>query len=122
MKKNDSLILAFSKEENSEIQKLYARDITNGLTKKELLILTSEEVISLEPNVNSKVTSALLCSASYAVDPVLLTQALINRMIKNKGQLKVDHKVINIETLNSGFQVTCLNNQKKSNFYFKIYY
>ncbi|WP_339046022.1 type 2 glycerol-3-phosphate oxidase [Spiroplasma endosymbiont of Colias croceus] len=115
-KKIDSLILAFSKEENSEIQKLYARGITNGLAKKELSILTREEVISLEPNVNPKVTSALLCSASYAVDPVLLTQSLINRMIKNRGQLKVDHQVINIETLNSGFRVTCLNNQKKVTF------
>ncbi|WP_425380821.1 FAD-dependent oxidoreductase [Spiroplasma endosymbiont of Polydrusus pterygomalis] len=112
-KKVDSLILAFGKEEDPEIEKLYKRGIANGLNTTELSILTTKEIMALEPNVNPKVTSALLCTASYAVDPVLLTQSLVNRMLKNNGKLKVDHKVINIETLNSGFRVTCLNNEKK---------
>ncbi len=115
-KKVDSLILAFGKEEDPEIEKLYKRGITNGLNAKELSILTTKEIMALEPNVNPKVTSALLCTASYVVDPVLLTQSLVNRMLKNNGKLKVDHKVINIETLNSGFRITCLNNEKKVSF------
>lgn len=115
-KKIDSLILSFGKEEDPEIEKLYKRGIINGLNDKELSILTTKEVMALEPNVNPKVTSALLCTVSYAVDPVLLTQSLVTRMLKNKGQLKLDHQVINIETLNPGFRVTCLNNGKKVNF------
>ena len=115
--KTDSLVLAFNEEENAEIQKLYQRGIKNGVDSKNLSILTKKEIITLEPNVNPEITSGLLCTTSYVVDPVLLTQSLINRMFKNNGQLKVDHQVINIETLNSGFRVTCLNNQKKNKFY-----
>lgn len=115
-KKVDSLILAFGKEEDPEIEKLYTRGITNGLSDKQLTILTRKKIIALEPNVNPKVTSALLCTVSYAVDPVLLTQSLVNRTLKNNGELKVDHEVINIEILNSGFRVTCLNNEKKVSF------
>lgn len=112
-KKIDSLVIAFNKEEDEEVQKLYKRGITNGLSTKELAILNPKQVITLEPNINPKITSALQCTASYAVDPVLLTQALIDRLLKNNGQLKLNHQVINIKNFNSGFEVTCLTDQKK---------
>lgn len=115
-KKVDSLILAFNQEENSAIQRLYKQGITNGVNIKSLAILTRNEIMALEPNVNPEVTSGLQCTASYIVDPVLLTQSLINRMLKNKGQLKVNHQVIKIETLSTGFKVTCLNNEKEVSF------
>lgn len=76
------------KKEDPEIEKLYKRGITNSLNTTELSILTTKEIIALESNVNPKVTSALLCTASYAVDPVLLTQSLVNRMLNNNGKAK----------------------------------
>lgn len=114
--KVDSLVLAFSKEEMPEIEKLYKRGITNGMSNHELKILTKAEVMTREPNVNPNIVAALLCTASYVIDPVLLTQSLINRALKHKAQLFLNHEVTNIEQLTSGFKISCLINNQEVNF------
>gem|GEM_PF-1198615 len=35
-----------------------------------------KELLNLEPNLNPKITSGLLCTSSYIVDPVMLTYSL----------------------------------------------
>lgn len=114
--KVDSLVLAFNKEEMPELEKLYKKGLANGVSTNELQILTKEQVMKLEPKVNPSVVGALLCTASYIVDPVLLTQSLINRAIKNKAKLFVNHEVIKIEQLKLGFKITCCTNNKEINF------
>lgn len=99
-----------------EIEKLYKRGITNGMSSHELKILTKAKVMTREPNVNPDIVAALLCTASYVIDPVLLTQSLINRALKHKAQLFLNHEVTNIEQLTSGFKISCLINNQEVNF------
>ncbi|WP_308149582.1 MULTISPECIES: type 2 glycerol-3-phosphate oxidase [unclassified Spiroplasma] len=114
--KIDSLVLAFNKEEMSEVGKLYKRGLTNGVSENELKVLTKEQVMKLEPNVNSNIVGALLCTASYVVDPVLLTQSLVKRALKYKAQLFLNHEVISIKSLTSGFKISCRTNNKELSF------
>lgn len=113
-KKIDSLVLAFNEIELKEIDNLYQRGLTNGINAKHLQKINKEQVLLLEPNVNRDICGALLCTASYIVDPVLLTQALMNRFLKNKGQLFLNHKVIKIQTLTTGFKVFSLNEKNQA--------
>lgn len=119
-KKIDSLVLAYDEKEKKSLENLYYRGIANGLTPKELKILVKEEVIKLEPNINPKVISALLCSSSYIVDPVMLTFALWNQAKTNQAELFLNYQVINIkENINENkrnFIVTCKNLTKEVQF------
>lgn len=108
-KKADSLVIALNEEESSAVEKLYYRGIENGLLPSELKILARKEIIKLEPNINPKVTSALLCTSSYIVDPVLLTYALWKRAEQKKTELFLSHEVIKIKVEKKAFIVTCKN-------------
>ncbi|MBE4703880.1 type 2 glycerol-3-phosphate oxidase [Spiroplasma platyhelix] len=107
--KVDSLVIALSEKEKEAVEKLYYRGIENGLQPSELKILTQKEVRNLEPNINPIVDSALLCTSSYIVDPVLLTYALWNRAKANKAELFLNHQVTKIKESKTDFLVTCKN-------------
>lgn len=116
-KKTDSLVLAFSAEEDQAIKNLYLRGLKNGLLKSELRILKTKELLALEPNLNSKVTSGLLCTSSYIVDPVMLTYSLWTRAKSKKAQLFLNHQVVAIKKTNQEFAVQVLTNGKKVTFF-----
>ena len=46
------------------IKMLYERGLTNGVLEQDMKILTKDEVIALEPNVNKEIFGALLCTSS----------------------------------------------------------
>lgn len=114
--KVDSLVIALNEKEKDAVEKLYYRGITNGLTPQELKILTKAEILKLEPNINPNVDSALLCTSSYIVDPVMLTYALWNRAKVNKAELFLNHKVIKINEGKKDFVVTCSTPEKEVEF------
>ncbi|MDQ7982720.1 MAG: type 2 glycerol-3-phosphate oxidase [Spiroplasma sp.] len=118
-KKTDSLVIAFNKEEDQAIKNLYLRGLKNGLSTSELKVLTPKELLVLEPNLNQTVTSGLLCSCSYIVDPVQLTYSLWNRTKKNKGQLFLNHQVIAIKKNDQGFIIEAITSGKKLTFFAK---
>lgn len=115
-KKSDSLVIALSVKEKPAVEELYYRGIRNGLMPSELKILTKREVLKLEPNLNSKLDCALLCSSSYIVDPVLLTYALWNRAHSNKAELFLHHQVTKIKFSKKEFIVTCQTPEKEISF------
>ena len=94
--KVDSLVLAFSDLEKDELKTLYQQGITNGLKPAELKILDPQQCFRLEPNLNSQITGALLCSSSYAVDPVCLTIRLVESAILNGARVFLGHRVESI--------------------------
>lgn len=112
-KKSDSLVLAFNKEEDQAVKNLYLRGLKNGLLKSELKILTPKALLTLEPNLNPKVTSGLLCTSSYIVDPVMLTYSLWARSKTNKAQLFLNHQVVAIKKTDQGFMIDALVSDKK---------
>lgn len=116
-KKTDSLVLAFNQEEDQAIKNLYLRGLKNGLLKSELKILKPKELLNLEPNLNPKITSGLICTSSYIVDPVMLTYSLWARAKANKAQLFLNHQVIAIKKIEQGFSVQALINNKEVTFF-----
>jgi glycerol-3-phosphate dehydrogenase len=94
--KVDSLVLAFNDLETQEIERLYNQGITNGLKKNELQILSRDQCLNLEPNVNPQISAALLCTGSHIVDPVCLTKTLVESAVSNGAQVFLGNKIESI--------------------------
>lgn len=104
--KIDSLILAFNEEEMKHVHMLYDRGLVNKLDPKDLKVLTREEVLKKEPNVNPEVLGALLCTSSVAIHPVEATKALLGASKQNGTELKVSSEVTDIKYENNEFTLT----------------
>src|SRR6516225_7160782 len=108
-KKVDSLVLAFNDVEKKELGKLYDQGITNGLKTDELEILTREQCLALEPNLNTKVVAGLLCTSSHSVDPVVLTNKLVESALVNGARLFLGNAVTSIAKVADEFWVETIN-------------
>ncbi|MBV8814011.1 MAG: type 2 glycerol-3-phosphate oxidase [Verrucomicrobia bacterium] len=95
-KKVDSLVLAFTDLEKAELKTLYDQGITNGLKTDETEILSREQCLELEPNVNLQVVAGFLCTSSHIVDPVCLTNRLVESATLNGVKLFLE---ANVETI-----------------------
>jgi glycerol-3-phosphate dehydrogenase len=113
-KKVDSLILAFNNSEESELKTLHNQGITNGLKTDEMEILDHEQCLELEPNLNSQVVAGLLCTSSYIVDPVCLTNKLVESAILNGVKLFLEAKVEKITKLADDFLVHTIDHHSQS--------
>lgn len=103
--KVDSLVLAFNHLEESELAALYNQGITNGLNMSEMQLLNHEQCLELEPSLNAEVTAGLLCTSSYIVDPVSLTNKLVESAILNRAKLFLGRRVTAIAKLADTFLV-----------------
>jgi len=116
-KKVDSLVLGFNDLEKHAIERLYNQGITNGLKKHELEILNREQCLNLEPNVNSEIIAALLCTSSHIVDPVRLTTKLVESAVLNGAHLFLGNKIESITKDPEIFLVKTINSYSKSESY-----
>jgi glycerol-3-phosphate dehydrogenase len=117
-KKVDSLVLAFDDLEEHELKTLYDQGITNGLRPDEMHILSREECFGLEPNLNVQVVGGLLCTCSYIVDPVSVTEKLAESAILNGAKLFLGHKVERIARRGEVFLVESSSLRAQTNSYF----
>ncbi|WP_436359211.1 type 2 glycerol-3-phosphate oxidase [Mycoplasma sp. 480] len=108
----DSLILAFNEEEMKHVHMLYDRGLTNKVPKEFLKVLSKEEVLKKEPNVNPKVHGALLCTSSWAIDPVRATYAFLGASEQNGTTLKNNSEVTDIKYVNDEFEITLKSGEK----------
>jgi glycerol-3-phosphate dehydrogenase len=116
-KKVDSLVLAFNDLEKSELKTLYHQGITNGLKTDEMEILNHEQCLELEPNLNSQVVAGLLCTSSYIVDPVRLTNKLVESAISNGVKVFLGSKVEKITKLAESFLVRTSDHHSQTESY-----
>jgi glycerol-3-phosphate dehydrogenase len=107
--KIDLLVLAFTDLETSELTTLYRQGLTNGLKADEMAILNHQQCLELEPNLNVQVKAGLLCTSSYIVDPVCLTNRLVESAIVNGVKLFLGTKVESITKLADDFIVRTVN-------------
>jgi len=112
-KKVDSLVLAFNDVEKKELGKLYDQGIANGLKTEEMEILSREQCLALEPNLNAKVVAALLCRSSYSVDPVSLTNKLVESALLNGARLFLGNRVTSVTKVAEEFGVETINHQSE---------
>lgn len=116
-KKVDSLVLAFNDVEKKELDKLYNQGITNGLKPDELQILSREQCLTLEPNLNAQIVAGLLCTSSHTVDPVRLTYKLVESAIANGGRLFLGNRVRSISKLAEEFCIETINHHSEVKHY-----
>ncbi len=104
IKRNGSLVCAFSEEENTIIEELYQRGIGNGVTS--MRILSGDEARAIEPTLSEEVTSALLAPTAGIVCPYDLTIAAMGNAMDNGAELRVNFEITAIERQGDVFTVT----------------
>lgn len=107
-KNNGSLIIGFNDEDMKLINKLYENGIKLGV--KGLEVLTKEEVLDKEKNLNTSILGALYAKTGAVVGPFEFTIALIENGILNGGEIKLESEVIKIEKSNN-FKITTSKNE-----------
>ena len=73
VRRNGSMVVAFSEEELKVIEELMRRAQANGVS--DVRVVGAEQARTLEPNLNPKVMGALVCDASGICDPFGMTVA-----------------------------------------------
>ncbi|AGM25468.1 type 2 glycerol-3-phosphate oxidase [Spiroplasma chrysopicola] len=116
----NSLVIAFNKDEQEQLELLYQRGLTNQVKPEHLKLLDQKTVHLLEPNLNPDVIGGLLCTSSYVVDPVILTKSFFSNSIKNGVNLCLDHMVSNITYQNNYFTIS-VNTQNTVKTYYAKY-
>jgi glycerol-3-phosphate dehydrogenase len=108
-RKCHSIVLAFNDVEKKELHKLYDQGIANGLRADELEILSGQQCLALEPNLNAKIVAGLLCTSSHSVDPVTLTNKLVESALVNGARLFLGNRVTSITKVAEEFLVETIN-------------
>ncbi|MDV4150069.1 NAD(P)/FAD-dependent oxidoreductase [Clostridium sp. AL.422] len=107
--RNGSLVIAFDENDMEVIKHLYENGIKNNV--KDLKILTKEEVLELEPNVNENIYGALYAPTAGIVGPFEYTIALVENAVKNGGEVKLNSEVVSI-TKDDIFTIKLKNDQE----------
>ncbi|MCP4336870.1 MAG: type 2 glycerol-3-phosphate oxidase [Mycoplasma sp.] len=104
--KVDSLIIAFDDEEMEHVHMLYERGIINKVPKEFMRILTKEETLAKEPNLNPELKGSLLCNSSWAIEPVKATIAFMGASKQNGTELRKNSQVTDIKKEGDIFIIT----------------
>lgn len=107
-KRNGAFILAFSDEDMKMLESLKLNGEKLGIEGLE--ILSSEEALNIEPNLNKGIIGALSIKTSGIVSPYEMTIALGENAAENGVEFKLNSKVTNIEKVDDRYKVT-LNNK-----------
>lgn len=108
-KRNGAFILAFSDEEMKTLESL--KENGEKLGVEGLEILTREEALNIEPNLNKEIVGVLNVKTSGIVSPYEMTIALAENAAENGVKFKLNSKVTSIEKISEGYKVT-LNNKE----------
>lgn len=106
---NGSLTIATTDDEMNTLLSLQKRANEN---KVETKILSSEEVLKLEPQLNKDIKGALFAPTCGIVNPFELTVALMENAMDNGVELLLNHEVNNIKINENSVSVFCKNNKE----------
>ncbi|MCK4339154.1 MAG: NAD(P)/FAD-dependent oxidoreductase [Candidatus Cloacimonetes bacterium] len=107
---NEKLVIAMDDEERKYLEHLYEQGNKNGV--KGLRLIGEEEIKRMEPNVNGKY--ALHSPFTGIIEPYKFTIALAENACQNGVKFLFDEAVIDIDKLNSTFQVKTSENNTYS--------
>lgn len=111
-KRNGAFILAFSDKDMKTLESLKEKGEKLGVEGLE--ILTREEALNIEPNLNKEIVGVLNVKTSGIVSPYEMTIALAENAAENGVEFKLNSKVTNIEKISERYKVT-LNNKEVVN-------
>ncbi len=109
-KRNGSLVVGFSDEDKKRIEELHDRGVKNGV--RELSILDSEELHTLEPNISPDAICALNAPTGAIICPYELTIAAIGNAMDNGADLKVNFEVSEINKIGAEFEIISSNGDR----------
>ncbi len=90
------MVVATTTEEVKVLNELYERGQANGLSKKEILYLTREEIVLKEPNISKHVLCGLDLPTTAVTFPWEAAIANMENAMDNGVQLLLEAKVIGI--------------------------
>lgn len=94
-KRNGSLVVAYDDKDLMTLKELYENGVKNNV--KELRILSKEEVLKMEPNLNENIIGALYAPTGGIVGPFEFTIALVENAIDNGGEIRLSSEVVDIK-------------------------
>ena len=106
---NGSLTIATTDDEMNTLLSLQKRANENRVETK---ILSSEEVLKLEPQLNKDIKGALFAPTCGIVNPFELTVALMENAMDNGVELLLNHEVNNIKINENSVSVFCKNDKE----------
>ncbi len=86
-----ALVLGFAQEDMHTLKELYDQGIQNGVPG--LRLLSTQEVLALEPNTNPEVAGALLAETSGLTSPYELSFALADHAARNGASFYMETEV-----------------------------
>ena len=108
-KRCGSLIIAQTDEEVEIIEKIYNRAIDRGT--KDVMILESEYIHEMEPNLNVDIKKALYSKNTGAICPFDLALSYGEVAFDNGVKFKLEEEVIDIQEISKGFKVITNKNK-----------
>lgn len=99
-KRNGSMVLCFSKEEEAKLAELYERGVKNGVPG--IRLITGDEARAMEPNLSDEVTAAIHAPSGGIVCPFGFTIALAENAFENGVEFRMLTEVQNVEKLAGG--------------------
>lgn len=109
-----SLVLAFSEKDMETVRELLRRGNANGV--KDLKIMTREEVLEIEPQINPAILGALYSPHTAIVDPWEYTCALAETAVRNGAEVNLSCDVKEIEHSDDIFKVKTNNESFTANY------
>lgn len=94
-KRNGAMVVAFAEENMATLETLYKKGVK--MSVKGLRLLSKEETLKKEPNLNDTVVGALYAPTSGIVCPFQYTIALFENAVSNGGELYLESEVVSIE-------------------------
>ncbi|MBE6550556.1 MAG: NAD(P)/FAD-dependent oxidoreductase [Ruminococcaceae bacterium] len=91
---NEALVVGFENE-RAEVEALYERGLRNGV--RGLSVIERDEMLTIEPNLNPKLSCALLAKTSAIICPYELCLAAVGNAMDNGVVLTLDYEVTSIE-------------------------
>jgi glycerol-3-phosphate dehydrogenase len=102
-KRVGSLVVGFNDEDYEKIEKLYKKGLKNKVP--DMRIINKEEILEMEPNINSEVKFALYSPTCGIVSPFEMTVALAENAMDNGAELILNSEVIDIKKTDESFKV-----------------
>ncbi len=101
---NGSLVLAFTQEDQKELQTLFSRGQQNGV--EGLAIVSGDEVRKREPHISQEVVEALYAPTAGVISPYEAAIAFAENAADNGVEFYLGHPVTSIAKTPEGFLVT----------------
>ncbi len=102
-RRNGALVLCFDKSKHSKIEELYEKAVRNNVP--DVSIIFKDEILKLEPNINTKVYSALYAKTAGIISPYEATIAFAENSYINGVSYYLNTEVIDINKTAKGYIV-----------------